>query len=226
MIACQGGAGTLDPMIRNETKAMTWQRHTFFGNLTVFDCEGNVWAWLATGRHLDHTTRRSSVPQGVTIHDGSAVAVADVAFSSMRAPMQPRSAMRVAVGGIAIANLASVGPYTIVNSLAEDTSTGRPNPAAVTTRRRSAGAARGDPQRCRPCRSAAAGRDRHRRHRAAAGLPRFENATEAYATQAPELRLTYRTRDLLRDDTPGTREPNPIPDAQLSLPISLMALGA
>ncbi len=105
VIAFQGGATTLDPMMRNETTAMTWQRH-MFDNLTVYDREGVIQPWIVTGwENVDETTWRVTVRDGVTFHDGSTMTAQDVAFSIMRAATHPRSEMRGAVGGVVGANV-------------------------------------------------------------------------------------------------------------------------
>jgi len=105
VIAFQGGATTLDPMMRNETTAMTWQRH-MFDNLAAYDRQGKIQPWIVTGwENVDPTTWRITVRQGVTFHDGTPMTAQDVAYSIMRAATHPRSEMRGEVGGIVGANV-------------------------------------------------------------------------------------------------------------------------
>ena len=260
VIAFQGGASTLDPMMRNETTAMTWQRH-IFDNLTVFDREGNVQPWLVTEwENLDPTTWRLSIRQGVTFHDGSAMTVDDVAFSIMRAATHPRSEMRGAVGGIAAANVVDettihvitatpnpllpdsldsvrvvpadlleavgeeafaenpvgTGPYTFVSWLAEDHLNLQAYPGYW-----------GDEPAFERVRLEVIPSGATRVAALLSGeidigvtvlpqdLPRVENATEAYVTQAPGLRLIYLALDHVREDTPGMTEPNPFLDVRV-----------
>lgn len=114
VIAFQGGAGTLDPMMRNETTTMAWQRH-MFDNLTVFDREGNVQPWLATGwENVDELTWDVTVRQGVTFHDGAAMTAEDVAFSIMRAASHPRSEMRGAIGHVTSAEASNAETVRVV----------------------------------------------------------------------------------------------------------------
>lgn len=114
VIAFQGGASTLDPMMRNETTTMAWQRH-IFDNLAIFDRDGNVQPWIVTGwENVDPTTWRLEVRQGVTFHDGTPMTAEDVAYSILRAATHPRSEMRGGVGGVAEANVIDEATVEVV----------------------------------------------------------------------------------------------------------------
>ena len=94
VIAFQGGAATLDPMMRNETTTISWQRH-IFDNVTAFDRDGNVVPGIATSwENVDPTTWHFEIRQGVTFHDGTPMTAEDVAFSIDRAATHPMSEMR------------------------------------------------------------------------------------------------------------------------------------
>ena len=71
VIAWQGGATTLDPIMRSETTTYSWQRH-IFDLLTMPNREGGVDPRVVTAwKNIDPKTWRLTLRSDVKFHDGS-----------------------------------------------------------------------------------------------------------------------------------------------------------
>lgn len=100
IIAFQGGAVTLDPIMRSESTAYSWQRH-IFDTVTMRDRKGKPEPRIAvTWKNLSPLEWQLTLRQGVKFHDGSAMTADDVGKSIMDAATNPKSQMRAYVGDV------------------------------------------------------------------------------------------------------------------------------
>ena len=100
VIAWQGGATTLDPIMRSENTTYSWQRH-IFDTLTLIDRQGGVQPRIVTAwKNVDPDTWRLTLHAGVQFQDGSAMTAEDVGKSILDAKDNPKSQVREFVQGI------------------------------------------------------------------------------------------------------------------------------
>lgn len=94
VIAYQGGATTLDPIMRNENTTYAWQRH-IFDTLTFQGRDGKAEPRIVTRWKIVGQNRwRLWLRKGVTFHNGRAMSAQDVADSIMDAGNNPKSQVR------------------------------------------------------------------------------------------------------------------------------------
>ena len=100
VIAWQGGATTLDPIMRSENTTYSWQRH-IFDTLTLTDREGKPQPRIVTAwKNVDPKTWRLTLHDGVKFHDGTAMTADDVGKSIMDAKTNPKSQVTNFVQGV------------------------------------------------------------------------------------------------------------------------------
>lgn len=112
VIAFQGGAVTLDPIMRSESTAYSWQRH-IFDTVTMRNREGKVVPRIAVAwKNLSPLKWQLTLRQGVKFQDGTAMTAEDVGKSIVDAATNPKSQMRAYVGGVK--GFKVTGDHTIV----------------------------------------------------------------------------------------------------------------
>ncbi|HEU5017333.1 MAG TPA: ABC transporter substrate-binding protein [Pseudolabrys sp.] len=120
VVAWQGGATTLDPIMRSETTTFSWQRH-IFDLLTMPNREGGVDPRIVTSwKNLDPKTWRLTLRSDVKFHDGSKMTADDVGKSIMDAKQNPKSQVKNFV--------VNVTGYKVVNPTTIDVSFSAPDP--------------------------------------------------------------------------------------------------
>lgn len=120
VIAWQGGASTLDPIMRSENTHYSWQRH-IFDTLTLLQRDGSIAPRIATAwKFIEPNTWRVTLREGVKFQDGSAMTADDVGESILDTGKNPKSQMR---------DFASaVSGYKVVDGHTLDVSFSRPDP--------------------------------------------------------------------------------------------------
>ena len=111
VVAWQGGATTLDPIMRSETTSYSWQRHVF-DLLTMPNREGGIDPRIVTAwKNVDPKTWRLTLRSDVKFHDGSMMTADDVGKSIMDAKENPKSQVKNFV--INVTGYKVVDPTTI-----------------------------------------------------------------------------------------------------------------
>ena len=112
IVAFQGGAVTLDPIMRSENTAYSWQRH-IFDTITFRTRKGKVVPRIATAwKNLSPLKWRLTLRSDVKFHDGSAMTAKDVGQSIIDANENPKSQIRAYVSSVK--DFKVVDPQTIV----------------------------------------------------------------------------------------------------------------
>ncbi len=120
VVAWQGGATTLDPILRSETTTYAWQRH-IFDLLTMPNREGGVDPRIVTSwKNVDPKTWRLTLRGDVKFHDGSKMTADDVGMSIMDAKENPKSQVKNFV--------VNVTGYKVVDPMTIDVSFSVPDP--------------------------------------------------------------------------------------------------
>jgi peptide/nickel transport system substrate-binding protein len=120
IVAWQGGATTLDPIMRSETTTFSWQRH-IFDLLTMPNREGGVDPRIVTSwKNIDPKTWRLTLRNDVKFQDGSKMTADDVGKSIMDAKQNPKSQVKNFV--------VNVTGYKVVNPTTIDVSFSAPDP--------------------------------------------------------------------------------------------------
>ncbi len=123
-IAFQGGATTLDPIVKLETLTINWQQY-IFDTVTRYDKSGRIkpgiaQAWRSEGPNKWVFIVRS----GVKFHDGSSLTATDAAYSINRALNDPKSLFKNSVQ--------AVKTVTATNAQTFEVITERPDPLLPT----------------------------------------------------------------------------------------------
>lgn len=117
VVASQGGAATLDPIMRSENTAYSWQRH-IFDTVTVTTRDGEVVPRIATAwKNLSPLKWQLTLRKDVKFHDGSAMTAEDVGKSILDARQNPRSQVRPYVASVE--DFKVTGENTIVVSFSK-----------------------------------------------------------------------------------------------------------
>ena len=120
VVAWQGGATTLDPIMRSETTTYSWQRH-IFDLLTMPNRKGGVDPRIVTSwKNIDPQTWRLTLRSDVKFHDGSKMTADDVGKSIMDAKQNPKSQVKNFV--------VNVTGYKVVDPRTIDVSFSAPDP--------------------------------------------------------------------------------------------------
>ena len=120
VVAFQGGATTLDPIMRSETTTYSWQRH-IFDLITMQNRQGKVEPRIATAwKNIDPKTWRLTIRSGVKFQDGTPMTADDVGLSIMDAKNNPKSQVRNFVS--------DVSGYKVVDPTTLDVSFSAPDP--------------------------------------------------------------------------------------------------
>ncbi|MGH7044633.1 MAG: ABC transporter substrate-binding protein [Acetobacteraceae bacterium] len=120
VVAYEGGAVTLDPIMRSETTTYAWQRN-IFDTITILDAEGNLQPRIALAwKNLDPTTWRLTLRQGVTFQNGAPMTAEDVGQSIMDTARNPKSQTREFVD--------DVSGFKVVDAHTIDVSFSKPDP--------------------------------------------------------------------------------------------------
>jgi peptide/nickel transport system substrate-binding protein len=120
IVAWQGGATTLDPIMRSETTTYSWQRH-IFDLLTMPNRKGGVDPRIVTAwKNIDPKTGRLTLRSDVKFHDGSQMTADDVGKSIMDAKQNPKSQVKNFV--------VNVTGYKVVDPTTIDVSFSTPDP--------------------------------------------------------------------------------------------------
>lgn len=94
VLAFDGGATTLDPIMRSETTTITWQRQIFDG-ITMLAPDGTPEPRIATAwKVLSLTEWQLTLRTGVRFHDGSVMTPNDVGRSILDTRDNPKSQFR------------------------------------------------------------------------------------------------------------------------------------
>jgi len=100
VVAFQGGADTLDPIMRSVTVAYSWQR-AMFDTITHQKRDGSIVPRIATEwKNLSPLQWQLTLRQGVKFHDGSPMTAEDVGQSIMDTRNNPKSQMQVYVSSV------------------------------------------------------------------------------------------------------------------------------
>lgn len=111
VVAFQGGAVTLDPIMRSENTAYSWQRE-IFDTITVRNRHGHVEPRIALRwKNLTPLSWKLVIRSGVKFQNGSKLTLADVGESILDAADNPKSQMRAYVGDVK--GYKVVGPHAI-----------------------------------------------------------------------------------------------------------------
>lgn len=111
VVAFQGGAVTLDPIMRHEATAYSWQRE-IFDTVTVRNRHGQVEPRIATSwKDLTPLSWKLVIRSGVDFQNGTKLTPADVGESIMDAATNPKSEMREYVGDVQ--GYKVIGPHSI-----------------------------------------------------------------------------------------------------------------
>lgn len=120
VVAWQGGATTLDPIMRSESTTYSWQRH-IFDTLTLLGPDGKIEPRIATAwKNTGPDTWRITLRSNVKFQDGSTMTPEDVGESILDTANNPKSQLRE------LANAAS--GYKVVNDHTLDVKFSRPDP--------------------------------------------------------------------------------------------------
>ncbi|TAM87078.1 MAG: hypothetical protein EPN41_08680, partial [Candidimonas sp.] len=94
VIAWQGGASTLDPIMRSENTNYSWQRH-IFDTLTLLARDGSIQPRIATAwKFIAPNIWRITLRKDVKFQDGSVMTPEDVGESILDTGRNPKSQMR------------------------------------------------------------------------------------------------------------------------------------
>ena len=97
VVAFQGGADTLDPIMRSVTVAYSWQRN-IFDTLTHQERDGSIVPRIITKwENVSPLQWKLTIRQGVKFHDGSDMTAEDVGLSIMDTKTNTRSQMQTYV---------------------------------------------------------------------------------------------------------------------------------
>lgn len=100
IVAFQGGADSLDPIMRSVTVAYSWQRG-IFDTITHQLRNGDVVPRIATSwKNIEPLQWELKIRQGVKFHDGSPLTAKDVGESIMDTRNNPKSQMQVYVSSV------------------------------------------------------------------------------------------------------------------------------
>ncbi|HYW76165.1 MAG TPA: ABC transporter substrate-binding protein [Gammaproteobacteria bacterium] len=111
VVAFQGGAVTLDPIMRSENTAYSWQRH-IFDTVTIRNRHGKVEPRIAVSwKDLTPLSWKLVLRKGVEFQNGTKMTAADVGKSIVDAADNPKSQMRAYVGNVK--GYKVLGPHTI-----------------------------------------------------------------------------------------------------------------
>ena len=120
VVAFQGGATTLDPIMRSETTTYSWQRH-IFDLVTMQNRKGEVEPRIATSwKSVDPKTWRLTIRSGVKFQDGSPMTADDVGMSIMDAHDNPKSQAKHYVN--------NVSGYKVIDPTTIEVSFSAPDP--------------------------------------------------------------------------------------------------
>ena len=120
VLAFDGGATTLDPIMRSETTTISWQRQIFDG-ITMLAPDGKPEPRIATAwKVLSPTEWRLTLRTGVRFHDGSAMTPDDVGRSILDTRDNPKSQFREYA--------ADVSGYKVIDAQTITVSFKAPNP--------------------------------------------------------------------------------------------------
>jgi peptide/nickel transport system substrate-binding protein len=120
VIAFNGGAVTLDPIMRAESTTTAWQQH-IFDTITIEGTHGELEPHIAlTWRSVDPTTWRLTLRQGVKFQDGTPMTAEDVGESILDTARNPKSQFRE------LAN--SVSGYKVISPDTIEVTFSRPDP--------------------------------------------------------------------------------------------------
>ncbi len=120
VVAYDGGAVTLDPIMRSESTSYAWQRH-IFDTLTLQDRQGLPQPRIATAwKSTAPDTWRLTVRSEVTFHDGTIMTADDVGSSIIDAATNPKSQSHYYVP--------HVTGYKVVDDHTVDVAFGEPDP--------------------------------------------------------------------------------------------------
>ncbi len=112
VVAFQGGASTLDPIMRSENTAYSWQRH-IFDTITIRTRTGKVVPRIATAwKSLSPLKWQLTLRKGVKFQDGTPMTAKDVGQSIVDAATNPKSQVRAYVPGVK--GFKVVDPHTLV----------------------------------------------------------------------------------------------------------------
>jgi peptide/nickel transport system substrate-binding protein len=120
VIAFNGGAVTLDPIMRAESTTTAWQQH-IFDTVTIEGTHGELEPRIAIKwQSVDPTTWRLKLRQGVKFQDGTPMTPDDVGQSILDTGQNPKSQFRE--------NANDVTGYEVVSSDTIDVTFSRPDP--------------------------------------------------------------------------------------------------
>ena len=119
-IAFNGGAVTLDPIMRAESTTTAWQQH-IFDTVTIEGTHGELQPRIAVKwQSVDPTTWRLTLRQGVKFQDGTPLTADDVGESILDTGRNPRSQFRELTN--------SVSGFKVVSPDTIDVTFSRPDP--------------------------------------------------------------------------------------------------
>lgn len=111
VVAFQGGAVTLDPIMRAENTAYSWQRH-IFDTITIRNRKGKVEPRIAVSwKNISPKKWELTLREGVKFQNGQPMTAEDVGKSIVDAAQNPKSQMRAYVGSVK--DFKVTGPHTI-----------------------------------------------------------------------------------------------------------------
>jgi peptide/nickel transport system substrate-binding protein len=120
VVAFNGGAVTLDPIMRAENTSYAWQRH-IFDTLTIQAPDGKPEPRIVTSWRIVGQNRwRLELRKGVRFHNGRAMTSQDVADSIMDAATNPKAQVRNYL--VSVAKAEPAGPNAV------EVTTKSPNP--------------------------------------------------------------------------------------------------
>ncbi len=100
VLAFDGGATTLDPIMRSETTTISWQRQIFDG-ITMLAPDGTPQPRIAVAwKSLSPTAWQLGLRTGVRFHDGAAMTPDDVGRSILDTRDNPKSQFREYASGV------------------------------------------------------------------------------------------------------------------------------
>src|SRR5271170_2137787 len=120
LLAFNGGAVTLDPIMRAESTTTAWQQH-IFDTITIEGTHGELEPRIAVKwQSVDPTTWRLTLRQGVKFQDGTAMTPDDVGESILDTGQNPKSQFREDAN--------DVTGYEVVSPDTVDVTFSRPDP--------------------------------------------------------------------------------------------------
>ncbi|MGH7153561.1 MAG: ABC transporter substrate-binding protein, partial [Acetobacteraceae bacterium] len=120
VIAFNGGAVTLDPIMRAESTTTAWQQH-IFQTVTIEGTHGELLPQIAVKwQNIDPLTWRLTLRQDVKFQDGSPMTADDVGESILDTGRNPKSQFRELTNG--------VSGYKVISPDTIEVSFSRPDP--------------------------------------------------------------------------------------------------